>query len=43
MCHEPAPVAIVEVIVGVIAGVTCKVVLWKEDRGPLVVLDKGGG
>ena len=39
MHHEPASV----VVVGVIVGVTCKVILWTDDQGPLVGLDKGGG
>ena len=39
MHHEPAPIA----IVGVVAGVACKVVLWMDNQGPLVGLDKGGG
>ena len=47
MCHEPPPVAIVGVVVGVmprvIVGVASKVVLWTDDWGPLVGLDKGGG
>ena len=43
MHHEPTPVAIVEVIVGVIAGVAHKVVLWTDDQSPLVGLNKGAG
>ena len=43
MCHKPIPIAVAEVIVGVIAGVTCEVVLWTDNQGPLAVLDKGGG
>ena len=39
MHHEPAPIA----IVGVVVGVTYKVILWTDNRGPLVGLDKGGG
>ena len=39
MLHEPAPIAAVEVI----AGVTHEVILWTDDQGPIVVLDKGGG
>ena len=31
MHHEPDPKAIVEVLVGVIAGVGHEVVLWKDD------------
>ena len=39
MCHKPAPIA----IVGVIVGVASKVVLWTDDRGPQIGLDKGEG
>ena len=39
MHHKPTPVA----AVGVIVGVTCEVVLWTDDQGPLVGLNKGGG
>ena len=35
MHHEPTPIAVV--------GVTCKVVLWTDDQGPLVGLNKRGG
>ena len=35
MCHEPAAIAIV--------GVAHEVVLWTDDKGPLVGLNKGGG
>ena len=46
MCHEPTPIAvgeaIVEAIVEVMAGVTHKVALWKDNQHPLVVPDKGG-
>ena len=43
MHHKPAPVAIVEAIVEVVAGVTCAIVLWKDDQCPLVFPNKGGG
>ena len=43
MHHEPAPIAIVGVIAGVRVGVASKVILWTDDQGPLVGLDKGGG
>ena len=39
---NPTPVAIVEAVVEVIAGVACEVALWKDNQCPLVVSNKGG-
>ena len=39
LSHEPSPIA----IVGVIVGVAYKVILWTDNQGPLVGLDKEGG